>query len=118
MAWSLLLPWSASLVTNWWPGTAFRVGRRIGSAALVADGLHARADGFTSLAVLLGVGGAVLGWRGPTRSLVCSSRSRSWACCDQRLRQVGARLMDAVVNGVVDQAVDAIGSVEGIDSRA
>ena len=29
-----------------------RVGRRIGSAALVADGLHARTDGFTSLAVL------------------------------------------------------------------
>ena len=28
-----------------------RVGRRIGSAALVADGLHARTDGFTSLAV-------------------------------------------------------------------
>ena len=33
-----------------------RVGRRIGSAALVADGLHARTDGFTSLAVLLGAG--------------------------------------------------------------
>src|SRR5215472_14422045 len=31
-----------------------RVGRKIGSAALVADGLHARTDGFTSLAVLLG----------------------------------------------------------------
>src|SRR6185437_9294383 len=28
-----------------------RVGRRIGSAALVADGVHARTDGFTSLAV-------------------------------------------------------------------
>src|SRR5215469_7636823 len=34
-----------------------KVGKKIGSAALVADGLHARADGFTSLAVLLGVGG-------------------------------------------------------------
>src|SRR6185437_12503963 len=31
-----------------------RTGRRIGSAALVADGLHARTDGFTSLAVLVG----------------------------------------------------------------
>ena len=30
-----------------------RVGRRIRSAALVADGLHARTDGFTSLAVVL-----------------------------------------------------------------
>src|SRR6516225_9146177 len=40
-----------------------QVGRKIGSAALVADGLHARADGFTSLAVLLGAGGVALGWR-------------------------------------------------------
>jgi cation diffusion facilitator family transporter len=39
-----------------------RVGRKIGSAALVADRLHARTDGFTSLAVLLGVGGVALGW--------------------------------------------------------
>jgi len=39
-----------------------RVGRKIGSAALVADGLHARTDGFTSLAVLLAVGGSWLGF--------------------------------------------------------
>lgn len=38
-----------------------RVGKAIGSAALVADGHHARVDGFTSLAVLLGVVGA---WAG------------------------------------------------------
>src|SRR5690349_21297134 len=31
-----------------------RSGRRIGSAALIADGLHAGTDGFTSLAVVLG----------------------------------------------------------------
>lgn len=39
-----------------------RVGRRIGSVALVADGLHARTDGFTSLAVLFGAGGVALGF--------------------------------------------------------
>lgn len=39
-----------------------RVGRRIGSAALVADGLHARTDGFTSLAVVAGAVGVVLGF--------------------------------------------------------
>src|SRR3954469_20417489 len=38
------------------------VGREIGSAALVADGLHARTDGFTSLSVLLGAGGVAIGW--------------------------------------------------------
>ncbi len=39
-----------------------RVGRRIGSAALVADGLHARTDGFTSLAVVAGAMGVLLGF--------------------------------------------------------
>jgi cation diffusion facilitator family transporter len=39
-----------------------RVGREIGSAALVADGYHARTDGWTSLAVLLGAIGVWLGY--------------------------------------------------------
>jgi len=44
-----------------------RVGRETGSAALVADGLHARADGFTSLGVLAGAIGVWLGfpWADP-----------------------------------------------------
>src|SRR5207302_442364 len=40
-----------------------RVGRKIGSAALVADGLHARTDGLTSLAVVLGAAGVAAGWQ-------------------------------------------------------
>lgn len=39
-----------------------RKGREIGSAALVADGMHARTDGLTSLAVLVAAGGAWLGF--------------------------------------------------------
>jgi cation diffusion facilitator family transporter len=39
-----------------------RVGRRIGSAALRADGMHARADGLTSLAVVAGAIGVGLGF--------------------------------------------------------
>jgi cation diffusion facilitator family transporter len=39
-----------------------RVGNEIGSAALVADGQHARVDGLTSLAVLVGVIGVWLGF--------------------------------------------------------
>lgn len=39
-----------------------RTGKQIGSAALVADGNHARADGFTSLAVLAGAIGVWLGY--------------------------------------------------------
>jgi cation diffusion facilitator family transporter len=48
---------------EWVARYRIRTGRRIGSAALVADGLHARTDGFTSLAVLLGAGGTALGRR-------------------------------------------------------
>ncbi len=39
-----------------------RIGREIGSAALVADGQHARVDGLTSLAVLIGAVGSLLGF--------------------------------------------------------
>jgi cation diffusion facilitator family transporter len=39
-----------------------RVGNQIGSAAMVADGLHARTDGLTSLAVLLAAGGTAIGF--------------------------------------------------------
>jgi cation diffusion facilitator family transporter len=39
------------------------VGRRIGSAALVADGLHARTDGLTSLAVVGAAAGSLAGWQ-------------------------------------------------------
>ena len=39
-----------------------RVGKRIGSPALVADGMHARTDGLTSLAVLIGAFGAYVGY--------------------------------------------------------
>jgi len=39
-----------------------KVGKEIGSAALVADGYHARVDGLTSLAVLFGAVGVWLGY--------------------------------------------------------
>lgn len=39
-----------------------RVGKEIGSAALIADGYHARVDGWTSLAVLFGALGIWLGY--------------------------------------------------------
>ncbi len=39
-----------------------RVGNKIGSAALIADGMHARTDGLTSLAVLVAAAGTALGY--------------------------------------------------------
>jgi len=47
---------------EWAAWYRIRVGKQIGSAALVADGYHAMVDGFTSLAVLLGVIGTLFGY--------------------------------------------------------
>jgi cation diffusion facilitator family transporter len=91
-----------------------RVGRKIGSAALVADGLHARTDGFTSLAVLLGAGGVALGlpWADPVVGLLITVAILG--VLRSAVKQVGARLMDAVDPAIVDQAAVAIGTVDGV----
>src|SRR6266496_1709421 len=99
---------------DWVARYRIRVGRRIGSAALVADGLHARTDGFTSLAVLLGAGGVSLGWRqaDPIVGLVITVAILE--VLRSAVRQVGARLMDAVDPDLVDQATAAVTSVTRI----
>lgn len=90
------------------------VGRRIGSAALVADGLHARTDGFTSLAVLMGAGGVALGWNwaDPVIGLVITVAILG--VLRSAVGQVGARLMDAVDPDLVEKARAALRTVEGI----
>jgi cation diffusion facilitator family transporter len=88
-----------------------RVGRRIGSAALVADGLHARTDGFTSLAVLAGAGGVAAGWQQADPIVGLLIALAILGVLRQALIQVGARLLDAVDPALVDQAHAAITSV-------
>jgi cation diffusion facilitator family transporter len=91
-----------------------RVGRRIGSAALVADGVHARTDGFTSLAVVLGVIGVWLGFpmADPIVGLVISIVIfvLLWGTA----RDIGRRLLDGVDRRLVAQAEEAVSSVPGI----
>ncbi len=93
-----------------------RVGRRIGSAALVADGLHARTDGFTSLAVLLGAGGVALGWRWADPVVGLLITIAVLGVLRSAARQVGSRLMDAVEPELVDQATAAVAAVEGVEA--
>ena len=73
-----------------------RVGRRIGSAALVADGLHARTDGITSLAVVVGAVGVALGWEkaDPIVGLVITVAILF--VLKNAARDIYRRLMDAV----------------------
>jgi len=90
------------------------VGRKIGSAALVADGLHARSDGFVSLAVLVSVAGLAVGWTWADPVIGLAITLALLGVLNQAVRQVGARLMDAVDPHLVDCAVEAVQSVDGV----
>ena len=91
-----------------------RVGRQIGSAALIADGLHARTDGFTSLAVLLGAGGVALGFplADPIVGLVITVAIV--AVLRSAARDVFRRLMDGVEPELVDEAQRALEHEPGV----
>jgi cation diffusion facilitator family transporter len=91
-----------------------RVGRKIGSAALVADGLHARTDGFTSLAVLLGVGGVAVGWDWADPVVGLLITVAILAVLRQAAREVYRRLMDAVDPVLVDQAEHTLRATPGV----
>jgi cation diffusion facilitator family transporter len=95
-------------------GYRIRAGRKIGSAALVADGLHARADGLTSLAVLAGAGGVALGldWADPVAGLAITLAIL--AVLRQAGREIYRRLMDAVDPALVDQAESVLRGTAGV----
>ena len=90
------------------------VGRKIGSAVLVADGLHARTDGFTSLAVLLGVGGLGLGWRWADPVVGLLITVAILAVLRQAARDIYRRLMDAVDPALVDQVEQTLRATPGM----
>jgi cation diffusion facilitator family transporter len=91
-----------------------RVGRRIGSAALAADGIHARTDGITSLLVLVGAIAVALGadWADPVVGLVITAAILlvGW----QAARAVGQRLLDAVDPAVVERISRTAAAVDGV----
>ncbi|GAA2859688.1 Co/Zn/Cd cation transporter [Microbacterium arabinogalactanolyticum] len=91
-----------------------RVGRRIGSAALVADGVHARTDGFTSLAVVIGGIGVLLGFplADPIVGLIISVAI--FVLLVGTVRSVGRRLLDGVEPELVDRAQHALEHVDGL----
>jgi cation diffusion facilitator family transporter len=80
-----------------------RVGRRIGSAALVADGLHARTDGLTSLAVVAAALGTMAGWRlaDPIVGLAISAAILN--VLRHATRDIYRRLMDRIDPTLVDR---------------
>lgn len=99
---------------EWVARLRIRTGRRIGSAALVADGLHARTDGFTSLAVLLGAAGAALGWRLADPIVGLAITAAILLVLRDAAREVFRRVMDAVDPALVDTAEQALRGVPGV----
>ncbi|MFK0153996.1 cation diffusion facilitator family transporter [Streptomyces sp. NPDC090499] len=99
---------------EWVARYRIRVGREIGSAALVADGLHARTDGFTSLAVLLGAGGAALGWQLADPLVGLAITAAIALVLRDAAREVFRRVMDAVDPELTDRAERALREVPGV----
>ncbi len=89
-------------------------GRRIGSAALVADGVHARTDGLTSLAVLVGAAGVALGWRWADPVIGLAITVAIVSVVRSAVRSVWHRLMDAVDPELVADARAAGAAVPGV----
>jgi cation diffusion facilitator family transporter len=91
-----------------------RVGKEIGSAALVADGYHARVDGLTSLAVLFGAAGIWLGFplADPIVGLLITAIIARivW----QSGKSVFTRLLDGVDPAVIDEIKHAASHTPGV----
>jgi cation diffusion facilitator family transporter len=92
-----------------------RVGKKIGSAALVADGLHARTDGFTSLSVLLGAGGLALGWGWADPVVGLAITVMIAMVLKSAAVSIYHRLMDAVDPDLVDGAEAALAGTAGVE---
>jgi cation diffusion facilitator family transporter len=93
-----------------------RVGRKIGSAALVADGLHARTDGVTSLGVVVGGVGVAAGWElaDPIVGLIITVAIL--VVLKGAARDIYHRLMDSVDPELVDAVEAVLAGVPGIQA--
>lgn len=94
------------------------VGREIGSAALVADGLHARTDGFTSLAVVLGAAGVALGFPAADPIVGLGITVAILFVLRDAAKEVFRRLLDAVDPATVELAEATARDVPGCSAPA
>ncbi len=80
----------------------------------MADGIHARTDGFTSLAVVVGVIGIWLGFPLADPIVGLAISIAIFVLLWGTAREVGRRLLDGVDPSLVEQAEEAVRSVPGI----
>lgn len=92
-----------------------RVGREMNSAALIADGYHARTDGLTSLAVVLGALGVWMGFPLADPIIGLLITLAIFGIVWQSARAVITRSLDGVEPGINEQIYHAAEHVGGID---
>jgi len=91
-----------------------RAGRRIGSAALIAEGQHARIDGFTSIGVVLGVIGVWLGLPAADAIVGLIIALIIVTVGVNSLRVTLRRLLDGVDDGLIDQIAARAAEVDEV----
>lgn len=115
------LPWIAAAAIIGFIGNELvavmqiRVGKQIGSDAMIADGQHARVDGLTSLAVLIAVFGTVIGLPilDPIVGIFIGIAivGITW----NAIKSVWYRLMDAVDPSIINRMEHFASEVEGVE---
>jgi cation diffusion facilitator family transporter len=91
-----------------------RTGKEINSAALVADGYHARVDGLTSLAVFIGAAGVWLGYPRADPFIGIIITFAIFGIAWSSVKVVLCRLIDGVDPEVVDEVKKAASNVAGV----
>ncbi|RUL99303.1 cation diffusion facilitator family transporter [Rhizobium chutanense] len=92
-----------------------RVGRQMNSAALIADGYHARTDGLTSLAVVFGAVGVWMGFPLADPIIGLLITIAIFGIVWQSARSVITRSLDGVEPGTAEEVRHAAEHVKGID---
>jgi len=92
-----------------------RVGREINSVALIADGYHARTDGWTSLAVLLGATGVWLGFPLADPIVGLGISVAIFGIVWQSARAVTVRALDGIEPELIHEIEHAVQHVKGVD---
>lgn len=92
-----------------------RVGRQMNSAALIADGYHARTDGLTSLAVVAGAAGVWLGYPLSDPIIGLLITVAIFGIVWQSARAVLTRSLDGLEPGITEEIRHAAGHVRGVE---
>jgi len=92
-----------------------QIGREINSAALIADGYHARTDGLTSLAVVIGAAGVWLGYPVADPIIGFLITIAIFGIVWQSSKAVLTRMLDGVDPHIIDEIRHAAEHVAGIE---